>query len=77
MNRFNDLLHNYSNYRPVEMWRVQLLDTIQPIPINEKHIQFLYSPLLRDNVNENWLLYGRGHGYVAITMEKIYLFMIL
>ena len=40
MERFNYLLQNHSNYRPVETWRVQLLDTIPPIPTNEKHIQF-------------------------------------
>jgi len=26
-----------------------------------KHIQFLYSLLSRDNANDDWLLYGRGH----------------
>ena len=61
MERFNCLLQNHSNYRPVETWRVQLLDTIPPIPTNEKHIQFLYSSLSRDNANDNWLLYGRGN----------------
>jgi len=40
---FQNLLRNCSEYTPVETWRIQLLDTIQPISIDKKHIQILYS----------------------------------
>ncbi|KYN08276.1 hypothetical protein ALC62_00741 [Cyphomyrmex costatus] len=43
MEHFHYLLRNCSNYTPVETWRIQLLNTIQPIPIDKKHIQILHS----------------------------------
>lgn len=45
MDHFNSLLESYSDYRPVETWRVQLMDTIQPILKNKKHIQILHTNL--------------------------------
>lgn len=43
MEHFKNLLRNCSEYTPVDTWRIQLLDTIQPIPVNKKHIQILHS----------------------------------
>jgi len=43
MDHFNHLLKNCSDYRPVETWRIQCLDTIQPVPKDKKHIQILHS----------------------------------
>jgi len=43
MEHFQNLLQNCSEYTPVETWRVQLLDTIQPVPTDKKHIQILHS----------------------------------
>ena len=43
MEHFGHLLQNCSEFRPVETWRVQCLDTIQPMPIDKKHIQILHS----------------------------------
>jgi len=43
MDHFDHLLQNCSDYRPVETWRVQCLDRIQPIPVDKKHIQILHS----------------------------------
>jgi len=58
---FQNLLQNCSEYTPIETW--QLLDTIQPI--DKKHIQILHSSS------------GPSDGHVAITIKKIYLYMIL
>jgi len=43
MEHFQNLLRNCSEYTPVETWRLQLLDTIQSVPADKKHIQILYS----------------------------------
>lgn len=43
MEHFEHLLQNCSDYRPVETWRIQCLDTIEPVPINKKHIQILHT----------------------------------
>lgn len=43
MDYFGFLLQNYSQYKYVEMWRLQILDSIQPIATNQKHIQILHS----------------------------------
>jgi len=43
MEHFQNLLQNCSEYTPVETWRVQFLDTIQPVPTDKKHIQILHS----------------------------------
>jgi len=40
---FHHLLRNCSEYTPVETWRIQCLNTIQPISIDKKHIQILHS----------------------------------
>jgi len=37
MEYFNRLLENCSEYRPVETWRIQCLDTIQRVPEDKKH----------------------------------------
>src|SRR5580765_4860906 len=43
MEQFHHLVQTYSNYKPVETWRIQCLDTIQPVPESKKHIQILHS----------------------------------
>ncbi|KYM98806.1 hypothetical protein ALC62_10474 [Cyphomyrmex costatus] len=43
MDLFQQLLTSCSNYKPVETWRIQLLDTIQSVPKDTKHIQILHS----------------------------------
>jgi len=43
MEHFDYLVRTYSNYRPVETWRIQCLDTIQSVPEDKKHIQILHS----------------------------------
>ena len=53
---------------------MQLLDSIQPIPTNEKHIQFIYSSLSKDNANDNWLLYERGY-WVCSYYDKKHIFI--
>jgi len=40
---FQNFLRNCSEYTPVETWRIELPDTIQPISIDKKYIQILYS----------------------------------
>jgi len=43
MEHFGHLLQNCSDYTLVETWRVQCLDTIQPMPKDKNHIQILHS----------------------------------
>lgn len=42
MEHFQKLLRNYSDYTPVDTWRIQLLDTAQSISVDKKHIQILH-----------------------------------
>jgi len=70
MDHFNDFLKTYSDYRPVETWRIQLMNTIQSIPKNKRHIQ-IYTDIYR------YYSYWDTIGCVVITIQKIYLFMIL
>jgi len=67
MEHFQNLLQNCSEYTPVETWRVQLLDTIQPVPIDKKHIQILHSSSGPSD----------GHWVCSYYDKKKYLYMIL
>ena len=53
MDYFNYLLQNCFDYRPVETWRIQKLDTIQPVSENKKHIQIIHSS--SDSSDGHWV----------------------
>jgi len=53
MEHFEHLVQTYSNYRPVETWRIQCLDMIQPVSENTKHIQILHSS--SDSSDRHWV----------------------
>ncbi|KYN19699.1 hypothetical protein ALC57_07925 [Trachymyrmex cornetzi] len=50
MDHFQRLLASCSDYKPVETWRIQLLDTIQAVFYDRKHI-FIYDSLNRKTLH--------------------------
>ncbi|KYN07689.1 hypothetical protein ALC62_01337 [Cyphomyrmex costatus] len=50
MNHFQQLLASCSDYKPVETWRIQLLDTIQAVFYDKKNI-FIYDSLNRKTLH--------------------------
>lgn len=64
MDHFEQLLKSCSNYRPVETWRIEILDTIPSMSGKKKRIQILFNisdPLnlhlhdLRKPLNGHWV----------------------
>lgn len=43
MEHFGCLLEKYSNYKHIETWRLYILETVQPVTTDKKHIQILHS----------------------------------
>ena len=68
---FHKLLEANSNYKPRETWRVQLPDSIQPVPENQDHIQILHKC-------DNFKTMQGGIGFVAFIniMKEEFIFMI-
>ena len=53
---FHKLLEANSNYKPRDTWRVQLPNTIQPVPENQDHIQILHqSDKIGTNAGGHWV----------------------
>ena len=69
---FHKLLEANSNYKPRETWRIQLLDTIQPVPEYQDHIQILHQSEKLEGMQGDI-------GFVASInmMKKEFIFMIL
>jgi len=69
---FQNLLRNCSEYTPVETWRIQLLDTIQPILIDKKHIQILYSSSGPGSSDGHWVCsyYDRRNIFIYDSLNN-------
>ncbi|KAL6265739.1 hypothetical protein P5V15_002543 [Pogonomyrmex californicus] len=75
---FHHLLRNYFEYTPVETWRIQCLEIIQPTLINKKHIQILHSS--SDPYDGHWIysyydtknifIYDSLNDYFQYNFEK-------
>ncbi|KAK0080111.1 hypothetical protein PV326_008333, partial [Microctonus aethiopoides] len=63
---FNDLLKKCSDYEPSEPWRIQIPNSIKPVPQNKKHIQILYS------LDQHWVCsyYDGGNLFIYDSLNK-------